>query len=138
LPFLQLHQRHTNRFIAFIHHLCAISTVKEVSELTGLHWDVVQRLDQRFLEEYLVRSNWDNVETLCIDEVSYKKHRHYFTIIGDQATGQIIEITEGRFYKNVAKVLKKIRRRVRLQIKWVSVDLWKPYLKIVRRYFPKA
>jgi len=138
LSFLQPHQRHTNRFIAFIHHLCAMSTVKEVSDLTGLHWDVVQRLDQRFLEEHLVRSNWENVETLCIDEVSYKKRHHYFTIISDYATGQIIEIIEGRAYQNVAKVLKKIKRRVRLKIKWVSVDLWKPYLKIVRQYFPKA
>jgi len=115
-----------------------MSTVKEVSDLTGLHWDVVQRLDQRFLEEHLVRSNWENVETLCIDEVSYKKRHHYFTIISDYATGQIIEIIEGRAYQNVAKVLKKIKRRVRLKIKWVSVDLWKPYLKIVRQYFPKA
>ena len=138
LPFLQPHQRHTNRLIAFIHHLCAISTVKEVSDLTGLHWDVVQRLDQRFLEEHLVRSNWENVETLCIDEVSYKKRHHYFTIISDYATGQIIEIVEGRAYQNVAKVLKKIKRRFRLKVKWVSVDLWKPYLKIVRQYFPKA
>lgn len=54
LSFLQPNQRYTNRFIGFIHHLCAISTVKEVSELTGLNWDVVQRLDQRYLEEHLI------------------------------------------------------------------------------------
>ena len=40
IPFIQPLQRYTNRFIAFIHHLCAISTIKEVSELTGLHWGV--------------------------------------------------------------------------------------------------
>lgn len=40
LPFLQPHQRYSNRFIQFIHHLCAISTVKEVAELTGLHCSV--------------------------------------------------------------------------------------------------
>jgi len=28
LSFLQPYQRHTNRFIGFIHHLCSISTVK--------------------------------------------------------------------------------------------------------------
>lgn len=97
------------------------------------------------------RSNWDNLETICIDEVSYKKRHHYFTIISDYFTGQIIEIIEGRFpkgppaYKKVASVLKKIKRKLRLKIKWVSlershwdVDLWKPYLKIVRQYFPKA
>ena len=38
----------------------------------------------------------------------------------------------------MSSVLKKIRRRLRLKIKWVSVDLWKTYLKIVRQYFPQA
>lgn len=73
------------------------------------------------------RSNWDNLETICIDEVSYKKRHHYFTIISDYFTGQIIEIIEGRFpkgppaYKKVASVLKKIKRKLRLKIKWVSL-----------------
>jgi len=138
LPFLEPYQRYTNRFMTFIHHLCSISTVKEVSELTGLHWNVVQRLDQRFLEEHLVRPKWDNIETICIDEVSYKKRHHYFTIISDYETGMIIEIIEGRAYQNIAKVLKKVKRRVRLKVKWVSVDLWKPYLKIAHQYFPNA
>jgi transposase len=138
LSFLQPYQRHTNRFIGFIHHLCAISSVKEVADLTGLHWSTVQRIDQSYLEAHLVKPEWEHIETLCIDEVSYKKHHHYFTIISDYPSGQIIEIIEGRAYQNVAKVLKKIRRRVRSKIKWVSVDLWKPYLKIVRQYFPKA
>ncbi len=138
LSFLQPYQRYTNRFISFIHHLCAISTVKEVADLTGLNWDVVQRLDQRYLEKHLVRSQWDKVDTICIDEVSYKKRHHYFTIISDYATGQIIEIIEGRSYRKVASVLKKIKRRLRLKIKWFSVDLWKPYLKIVHQYFPNA
>jgi len=138
LSFLQPFQRHTNRFMGFIHHLCAISTVKEVSELTGLNWDVVQRLDKRFLEEHLVRSNWDNIETICIDEVSYKKHYHYFTIISNYTTGQIIDIIEWRSYEKVARVLKKVKRHLRKKIKWVSIDMWKPYLKIARQYFPLA
>jgi len=138
LPFLTPHQRHTNRFIAFIHHLCAISSVKEIAELTGLHWSTVQRIDQHYLEEHLVKPDWEHIETLCIDEVSYRKHHHYFTIISDYASGHIMEIIEGRAYQNIAKVLKQIKRRVRLKVKWVGVDLWKPYLKIVHQYFPKA
>jgi transposase len=138
LTFLQPYQRYTNRFIHFIHHLCAISTVKEVSEMTGLHWNSVQRIDQQYLETHLNHSKWEDIKTLCIDEVSYKKHHHYLTIISDCETGQIIEIIEGRSYQNVAKVLKKIKRKARLKIKWVSVDLWKPYLKIIHQYFPNA
>ena len=62
------------------------------------------------------------------------------TIISDYATGQIIEIIEGRAYQNIAEVLKKVKHRVRLKIKWVSVD---PdysglYLKIVHQYFHQA
>lgn len=49
-----------------------------------------------------------------------------------------MEIIEGRAYSNVASVLKKIKRSTRAKIKWVSVDLWKPYLKVVRHCFPKA
>lgn len=39
-----------------------------------------------------------------------------------------------RCYKNQ----KKIKRCTRAKIKWVSVDLCKPYLKVVRNYFPEA
>lgn len=138
LPFLQPYQRYTNRLIRFIHHLCVISTIKEVSALTGLHWNSVQRIDQNYLETHMNRPNWESIQTLCIDEVSSKKHHHYFTIISDYETGQIVEIIEGRAYQNIAKVLKKIKRQIRLKVKWVSVDLWKPYLKIVRQYFPVA
>ncbi|HPC35788.1 MAG TPA: transposase [Candidatus Marinimicrobia bacterium] len=54
---------------------------------------------------------------------------------------------EGRSYQNIAIVLKRIKRKARLKIKWVSVDFlpalreqagWKPYLKIVHQYFPNA
>ena len=138
LPFLEPYQRHTNRFKIFIHHLCCISTVKEVAELTGLHWNTVQRIDQSILEKYLSSPNWEDIRTLCIDEVSYKKRHNYFTIISDYENGKIVEIIEGRSYRNVASVLKRIKRHFRLKIKWVSVDLWKPYLKIIRQYFPKA
>jgi len=49
-----------------------------------------------------------------------------------------MEIVEGRAYQNIAKVVKQIKRLVRLKVKWVGVDLWKPYLKIVHQYFSKA
>ena len=73
-----------------------------------------------------------------IDEVSYKKRHYYFTTVSDYDTGQIIEIIEGRSYQKVAKALKKIKCRLRLKLKWISVYLWKPYLKIVRHYFLNA
>jgi len=112
-----------------------------------LHWNTVQRIDQSILEKHLISPNWEGLRTFCIDEVSCKKRHHYFTIISDYDTGQIVEIIEGRSYRNVASVLKKIKRHFRLKIKWVSVDFlpalweqvgWKPYLKIVRQYFPNA
>lgn len=70
-----------------------------------------------------MRSDWDNDKTLFIDEVSYKKRNHYFTIINYHTSDKIIEIIEGIAYKNVSEFLKKIKRRIRLKIKWISVYL---------------
>jgi transposase len=77
---------------------------------------------------------------LSIDEC-YNKHQFqkpYSCILFDFLNSKIVDVIEDRSKVSLGRYLSKISREERLNVEYVIIDMWEPYLDIASIYFPNA
>ncbi len=73
-----------------------------------------------------------------IDEASHRRGLVFNTVVTDPRAPGVLEVLEGRDGKALQAWLLALPEETRLGIEAVSVDMWAPYLKVVRRTLPHA
>lgn len=79
-------------------------------------------------------------KVVSIDEC-YNKHQFnkaYSCIFFDFLESKIIDVIEDRSKLHIANYLSKISREERLNVEFVIIDMWEPYLDIAKIYFPNS
>ena len=113
--------------------------VKFVAALYHLSWNTVRDIDLTYLRQAIDAIHPVAPNSIGIDEMSYAKGRKYLTVVTDQSRRAVIFVTKGRRAENVKEFFE--RRIDPLACKWLeaaSVDMWDPYVKMVRKYAPQA
>ena len=136
--FIEPYSRVTNRFEHYIYGLCKVMSIIDVSKHTGLTWDQIRRIDKRTLEDQFKNPIPEDLEIICVDEISIKKHHKYLTIIADYTSGRVIGVIRNRDYKAVSSFLKSLPKQTRKRIQAVAMDMWDPYIKAFKEHCPKA
>jgi transposase len=136
--FIEPYSRVTKRFAYYIYGLCKVMSIIDVSDHTGLSWDQIRRIDKHTLENQFRNPIPENLEILCIDEISIKKRHRYLTIIADYISGRVIGVVKDRTYNAVSRFLKSLPKQIRKNIKAVAMDMWDPYIKAFKEHCPKA
>lgn len=75
---------------------------------------------------------------LGIDEASHRRGLVFNTVVTDPRAPGVLEVLEGRDGKALQAWLLGLPEEVRRGIDAVAVDMWAPYLKVVRRVLPHA
>ena len=91
-------------------------------------------------DRYVNPSRGKMPKVLSIDEC-YNKHQFnkaYSCIFFDFLASKIIDVIEDRSKINIGRYLSKIPREERLNVKYVVIDMWEPYLDVASIYFPDA
>jgi len=136
--FVEPYSRVTKRFANYIYELCKVMTIFDVSVHTGLSWDQIRHIDKQALKDQFRDPIPEDLEILCIDEISIKKRHNYLTIIADYVTGRVIGVVRKRDYKSISQFLKSLTIKVCKAIKAVAMDMWDPYIKAFKNYCPDA
>ena len=81
----------------------------------------------------------DNFINVSIDEKSYAQGHEYATILIDSDKEYIVEMHEGRKEKSVRALFYGVSgNETQPQIKRVNIDMWKPYMNVVKEIAPQA
>lgn len=91
-------------------------------------------------DRYVNPSRGKMPKVLSIDEC-YNKHQFnkpYSCIFFNFLESKIIDVIEDRSKINIGRYLSKISREERLNVKYVVIDMWEPYLDVASIYFPDA
>ena len=76
---------------------------------------------------------------LSIDEKSVHKGHDYISILSDEQTGIVIDVVEGRSEDSVDELCQTaLNAEQRKAVKTVCTDMWQPYIKGVKTYFPES
>lgn len=86
----------------------------------------------------LIMSN-ERYYYLSIDEKSVLKGHKYITVLSDEQSGIVIDVIEGRSDESVEELCQTaLSDEQRTAVKTVCTDMWQPYIKGVKDWFPDA
>lgn len=111
-------------------------TFANVAKNTGLSKTAVINI----FDQYVEYSRRSLPEYLCIDEVYYSRHARekYNCVLYDFRKNEIVDIIESRRKSYLHHYFQAIPETERLRVRYVSIDMWKPYKDISRTYFKNA
>lgn len=119
----------------YVMDLCMRMTVRDVAEFTGLHWATVKTIDKRRLKRNLPRDrDLRRLRYLGVDEVSVRRGHRYLTTVVDLERGRIVYVGEGRKTESLRPFIRRLKR-LRVELKAVALDMWKPFARAIRRYY---
>lgn len=138
LDFVSKSRRVTTRMETYIVSLCLAMSLKDASRITRLDWKTVKEIDFEYLKSILPDVSKLNISRIAIDEIAIMKGHKYFTIIRDYDTGIAIKIFLGRRYEDTSAALVSLGKDKLKNIKYVSMDMWDPYIKAIKENCPNA
>lgn len=85
------------------------------------------------------RGNLTDLVNISIDEKAYAKGHEYATILIDSDKDYVVEMHEGRKEKSVRALFYNINSQEHQpQLQRVNMDMWKPYIKVIKEMAPNA
>ena len=128
----------TKRYARMIHGLCKDMTVRRVAEIFKLDWTTVKKIHERWLEKEFGADNFFHSGYLAVDEFTFGKYHKYLTVVIDFNTGRVMWVGKKRKADTLRKFFSKMSKEQRAKIKAVAMDMWKPYIKVVKEFCPEA
>ena len=130
--------RVTKRMANYIHGLCCLMPIDQVAKHFKLDWKTVKEIDKKALKEKFGETDYTNSGYLAIDEVSTGKYHKYMTVVLDFITGRVIWCGKDRKAETLDEFFKDMPQKDLLNIKAVTMDMWDPYIKSIKKWCPHA
>ncbi len=111
------------------------STVLDVAEHLGMHWNTVKEIHVLALTKKFKKRKLRHLRYIGVDEIAVKKGHNYLTVVVDLETGHVVWVAEGRTASSLEEFLKKLKR-VKAQIKAIAMDMWPAYISAAMKYYP--
>lgn len=109
-----------------------------VAELTGISWRTVGSIAQRLVTEHLHEDRFDNLRRIGVDEISYRRHHRYLTVVIDHDQERVIWAGEGKSAETLGAFFAELGPERAASIELVSIDMAGGYIKAVRKALPNA
>ena len=133
----------TNEYFARKKTIATLQATKsqtKTADLLRISFSQVHRIMSRAVALGLRRRAPDSrYYYLSIDEKSILKGHKYITVLSDEQTGIVIDVIENRTDESVEQLCQTaLNEPQRAAVKTVCSDMWKPYIKGIKDWFPNA
>jgi transposase len=109
-----------------------------VSMLFGIAWVTVGRIAERLVAELLDPDRLLGLRRISVDEISFRKHHRYLTVVSDHDTGNVVWVGEGSCAKTLKGFFQSLPQQARESIEIVTMDMSAAYRKAVTESLPGA
>ena len=76
-------------------------------------------------------------KAICIDEFTFKKKTYAFNICNAK-NGKTIDLILDRTINNLDKYFSYYTEKARINVKFVVMDMYSPYIDLIKKWFPNA
>jgi transposase len=122
-----------------INLLQATQNQTKTAHLARCGFNVVNKIIHRATNRGLASRKVDNITHLSLDEKSFKKGHCYISVLSNPETGFILDVEQDRTTEATKKLLNKtLSKNLQKQIKTISIDMWKAYLKAAKELLPDS
>jgi transposase len=110
----------------------AVSTMMRVS------WETVGLVAARVVERSQLCDPLDGLRNISVDELSWRKHHRYITVVIDQDRGHVVWAAPGKDAKTLLSFFEQLGKERAELIRTVSADLSGAFTKAIKEACPNA
>jgi transposase len=109
-----------------------------VAELTGISWSTVGSIAERVVEEHLHEDRFEDLHRIGVDEISYRKHHKYLTVVIDHDRQRVIWVGVGKSSETLTEFFEVLGPERARCLEVASIDMSAAYESVIRKHAPQA
>jgi len=109
-----------------------------VCELMSIAWSTVGNIVERVVARVGPKDLLDGLTHIGIDEISYRRHHHYLTVVTDHVRQRVVWVAPGRNADTVREFFAALGEERSAKVELVTLDLSGSYISAVREKAPQA
>ena len=133
---------HEARFTAEFEELAAYLAQRmdktAVCTLMGINWRTVGAIVARIVKTRLDPKRLENLYVIGVDEISFRRHHEYVTVVVDHAKRRVVWTGEGKGADTLKKFFDELGEERSKLITDVTLDMSAAYISAVRDRAPQA
>jgi transposase len=130
---------YTKRYERTVFEGCLENTISNVGRTEKLPYDCVRGIYKRIADvciEHLMNQS-EEIEILGIDEIAIRKgHKDFQAVVSNISGGYVMEMLPDRKKSTVLKYLRKLPKKAKKRIVFVSIDMWEGYFRATKEALP--
>ena len=134
--------RHGARFTRVFDDLTGYLATKTdkttICRFLRVDWDTVGRICQRVSADNLDADRLSDLVEIGVDEISWRKHHKYLTLVTDHRRKKIVWGTAGRSSDSLDEFFTELGAEGAAALETVSTDMGPAYIKSVTEHAPQA
>lgn len=138
IAWLDRHARITRRLRAWIEALVQLLPIAHVTQLTGLHWHSIKRIDHARLQAKYGAFEGRDVRRLVMDEFALHKGHRYATVVMDARTLRVLWVGKGNSREDIRPFFKALGPEGCKRIEAVAMDMNTAFDLEVQKHCPQA
>lgn len=138
VPWAAPNSWHTEAFEQTVAYLAQAAAKTVVSTTMRVSWATVGAIVRRVVERMLPGDRLDGLVEIGVDELSYRRHHEYVTIVTDHRSGRVVWAHPGKSADTLRKFFAELGRERCAQLRAVTIDMSQAYRTAVREAAPQA
>lgn len=112
----------------------------ETARTFNTSWSKVFSAVKHVVDWGLANRQLNNVESIGVDEISWKKGHKYLTLVYqiDAGCTRLLWIGQDRTVKTFLRFFRIFGKENSAKLRHICSDMWKPYLKVIKKKIPWA
>lgn len=109
-----------------------------VADLAKVSWETVGRIAGRLVAEKLDDRRFEGLRRIGVDEIAYRRHHKYLTVVVNHDTGKVVWAAPGKSAETLSAFFLELGPERLASIELVSLDLSAAFQKALREWLPNA
>ncbi len=138
VPWAEPQSWFTSDFEQHVAYLAQRADKTTLSDMTRIGWATVGKIIERVVKRLRPEDALDGLRLIGVDELSYRRHHQYVTVVVDHERGAIVWAREGKDAATLRAFFEELGKERCAQLEAVTLDLSAAYIKAVTEASPKA
>lgn len=140
VPWADASSGFTHAFEDLVAYLAQRADKTTICALMRIAWRTVGRIVERVVARlgHRAAERLTNLRNIAIDELSYRRHHEYLTIVTDHDTGRVVWVAPGKDKDTLRVFFAELGPARTEMLETISVDLSMAYQTVIRERAPRA
>jgi transposase len=138
VPFARTQSRFTRDVEDLVAWLATTMDRTALARLMRVAWRTVGAICERVVHDRLDPSRLDDLVRIGVDEISWRKHHHYLTLVVDHDSAKVVWGSEGKDAATLDRFFHELGEKRTSSLEAVSMDMGQAFKKSVSTNAPDA